>query len=84
MTSKTHIATIKGQSVPRLELLGAVILARLMHSVYEALQLHLKDLKLFCWTDSYTALCWIKNQKPWKQYILQRVTEIRHLSCCGS
>ena len=62
--SKKIFAPIKDQSVPRLELLGAVILARLMHSVYEALQFHLKDLRLFNWTDSYTALCWIKNQKP--------------------
>ena len=59
--SKTRVAPIKGQSVPRLELLGAVILAQLMHTVYEALQFHLKDLRLFYWTDSYTALCWIKN-----------------------
>ena len=54
VTSKTRVTPIKGQSVPHLELLGAVILARLMHSVYEALQFHLKDLRLFYWTDSYT------------------------------
>ena len=63
VTSKTCVAPLKGQTVPYLELLGA---ARLMHSVYEALQFCLRDVRLFYWTDSYTTLCWIKNQKPWK------------------
>ena len=84
VTSKTRVAPIKGQTVPRLELLGAVILARLMYSVYDALQFLLGDVRMFYWTDSYTTLCWIRNQKPWKQYVLQRVTEIRRLSCSGN
>ena len=67
--SKTRIAPIKGQTIPRLELLGAVILARLMDSVHTALKSQLLD-RLFYWTDSYTVLCWIHNQKPWKQYKL--------------
>lgn len=32
VTSKTHVAPIKGQTVLRFELLGVVILAQLMHS----------------------------------------------------
>ena len=63
--SKTRIAPIKGQTIPRLELLGAVILAQLMDSVHTALKSQLLD-RLFYWTDSYTVLCWIHNQKPWK------------------
>ena len=76
MTSKTRVAPIKGQTIPCLELLGAVILARLMHSAHSALQSLHRDVRMFYWTDSYTTLCWIRNQKPWKQYIMQRVTEI--------
>ena len=38
-----------------LELLGAVILACLMDAMHTALK------------DSYTTLCWFKNQNPWKQ-----------------
>jgi len=60
VSSKTRVAPIKGQSVPRLELLGAGILARLMHSVYSALHSLLTDVRLFYWTDSYMALCWIQ------------------------
>ncbi|KAL9955907.1 hypothetical protein ACROYT_G037306 [Oculina patagonica] len=32
------------------------------------------------WSDSATALCWIKNERVWKQYIGQRVEEIRRLT----
>jgi len=31
----------------------------------------------FFWTDSTAALHWIRNDKPWKQYIEHRVIEIR-------
>jgi len=77
--SKTRVTPIKGQSVPRLKLLGAGTLARLMHSVHSALHSLLNDVRLFYWTDSYTALHWIQNQKLWKQFVLQRVSEIRKL-----
>ena len=52
-----------------------------MDSVNTALRAQLPDLALFYWTDSYTVLCWIQNQKPWKQYVLRRVNEIRKLTC---
>ena len=32
------------------------------------------------WTDSFTALCWIQNDKPWKQYIQRRVDEIQKIA----
>ena len=32
------------------------------------------------WTDSMTALCWIKNQKVWKQNVQHRVEEIWELT----
>lgn len=32
------------------------------------------------WSDSTTALCWIKNERVWRQYIGQRVEEIRRLT----
>ena len=34
----------------------------------------------FYWSDSKTTLCWILNDKPWKQYVNHRVTEIRRLT----
>ena len=31
------------------------------------------------WSDATTALCWIKNERVWKQYVQHRVEEIRSL-----
>lgn len=42
-------------SIPRLELLAALIVARLFSSVQEALEKVLSIKETFCWTDSTTA-----------------------------
>ena len=76
VTSKTRVAPLKRQTIPRLELLGALILARLINS----LDLTEGNVKTFYWTDSTTALCWIRNEKPWKQYVQHRVDKIRRLT----
>ena len=70
------------QSIPRLELLGACLLANLVNTVRQILQEELKDknVELYYWVDSMSTLCWIKNPKPWTQYVRNRVSEIRKLS----
>lgn len=80
VSSKTRVAPLKRQSIPRLELLGANVLARLVNSVLKAISSIVNKPKAFLWTDSYTTLCWIKNNKIWKQYIQRRVKEIRQLT----
>ncbi|XP_044171536.1 uncharacterized protein LOC122955864 [Acropora millepora] len=74
VASKTKVAPLKKQSIPRLELLGATFLVRLAKTVQNALP---QKLKTVFWVDSITVLCWIKNLKPWKQYVMSRVQEIR-------
>lgn len=59
VASKTRVVPLKRQTIPRLELLGALILARLMNN----LDLTRGNVKTFCWTDSTTALSWIEKQK---------------------
>ena len=76
IAAKTRVAPLKKQSIPRLELLGANILARLASSIHKTLELS-QDVEIFYWVDSKTVLYWIKNAKPWKQYVLARVKEIR-------
>ena len=76
VASKTRVAPLKRQTIPRLELLGALILARLVNR----LDLIEGNVKAVYWTDSTTALCWIKNEKPWKQYVQHRVDKIRKLT----
>ena len=34
----------------------------------------------FSWSDSTTALCWIKNERIWKHYVQNRVENIRSLT----
>ena len=71
---------MKQQTIPRLELFGANILARLTKCVFNALAAKLGELRRIHWTDSSAVLCWIRNEKCWKQYVSQRVKEIRNLT----
>ena len=80
VTSKTTVTPMKRQPIPRLELLGAALLAQLIHSATQALQPILQINETFLWTDSFTVLCWIRNEKNWKQYVQLRVNEIRDLT----
>ena len=80
IASKTRIAPIKKQTIPRLELLGANVLARLVDTVIKALTSVKEIAKVILWTDSFTTLCWIRNHKVWKTYVQNRVNEIRQLT----
>ena len=40
----------------------------------------LPEPEIYCWVDSLTTLCWIRNERPWKAYIQSRVNEIRQLT----
>ena len=77
VASKTKVAPLKRQFIPRLELLGALILARLTQVVARSIP---KLSEHFFWVDSMTVLCWIRNDRVWKQYVQHRVDEIRKIS----
>ena len=51
-------------------------MARLESNISKALSLNVQE---FYWVDSTATLCWIRNECLWKQYIQNRVTEIRKL-----
>ena len=80
LSSKTRVAPLTRQSIPRLELLSGVILARLVSSVREALASQITIDKTHLWLDSKTAICWIKGSKEWKQFVQNRVNEILSLT----
>ena len=80
VASKTRVAPIKQQTIPRLELLGATILARLVESISSSLMPTLGKLEKFYWVDSSAVLCWVKNNKLWKQFVQHRIQEIRRSS----
>jgi len=73
--SKSRVAPLQTISIPRLELLATVLLARLA-SKY-APNLHLPIKKRFFWSDSMVVLAWISSQSSrWKTFMANRVGEI--------
>ncbi|GFU23213.1 integrase catalytic domain-containing protein [Trichonephila clavipes] len=80
ITSKTRVAPLKTVTLPRLELLGALVAARLSSRVQEIVRKK-KECKVFHWTDSKIVLFWIKgSSKRWKQFVANRVQEISKLT----
>lgn len=70
--------------MPRLELLKAVLSARLINFVKSALRLS-DDVKMICWTDSKVAVSWIKDNPPkWKMFVANSVIEIQTLESPGN
>ena len=57
VASKSRVAPMKRQSIPRLELLGATILTRLVKSVKEAMNFLATPPEVYLWSDFYTVLC---------------------------
>ncbi|GFT54633.1 integrase catalytic domain-containing protein [Trichonephila clavipes] len=80
ITSKTRVAPLKAVTLPRLELLGALVAARLSSRVQEIIRKK-KECKVFHWTDSKIVLFWIKgSSKRWKQFVANGVQEISKLT----
>ncbi|KRY07195.1 hypothetical protein T12_10619, partial [Trichinella patagoniensis] len=73
--SKTRIAPVKRVTLPRLELMAALITARLISFVKTSLEI--KFSKVVCWTDSQIALRWIQGDSyRWKPFVGNRVESI--------
>ncbi|GFU97373.1 uncharacterized protein TNCV_3889881 [Trichonephila clavipes] len=69
--AKSRVAPLKLLSIPRLELMACCVGARLVNSILKAL--NMPDLKVTLWSDSTTALWWIKEYGNWSVFVANRV-----------
>ncbi|XP_053402321.1 uncharacterized protein LOC128557840 [Mercenaria mercenaria] len=74
--SKTRVAPLKKLTLPRLELMAAVIGSRLCKHLKQNTsipQIHL-------WSDSQIVLYWLQTSKTLQRFVRNRVTEIHELT----
>ena len=76
--SKTRVAPVRKITLPRLELMAAVITARLCTYVKGAIDCAIS--RIVCWTDNSSTLHWIRGAaSQWKPFVANRVIEIQSL-----
>ena len=61
------------RTIPELELMGAVLLADLLQTVQQTLELEVNQVR--AWSDSTTVLCWLKSvPTKYKVFVANRIT----------
>ena len=76
VVAKSFVAPVKRKSIPRLELLSALVLARLVSSV----KMIVNFSKVCLWSDSATVLHWLNmSHTNFKPFVSSRIQEIKEL-----
>jgi len=74
--AKTRVAPIKSLTLPRLELMAAVMEAKLMQHIHNSLSIQ----NVYLWSDSQIVIHWIQSDKQLKRFEASRVKEIANLT----
>ncbi|GFY22376.1 integrase catalytic domain-containing protein [Trichonephila clavipes] len=79
IASKSRVVTTKQTTIPRFELCAAVLLAKLVQRVKQALKLNVTD--TFLWSDSMIVLSWIRKVSyQLKTFVANRIASIQEMT----